>query len=202
MMKKLLLIVALLPAISWAAVTDLATLQQQLSQYPLVRGEFSQLRKIAMFKQPLQSSGQFTLHQEKGLLWQQQNPFAVDLVLTENKLRQSVEGQPAQVITAEQNQMAFYFSRIFLAVFRGDTAQLEQSFTLDLSTGQSQWHLTLTPKTAPLNQVFRTIQLSGEEEVDSLTLEELRGDITELSFSHQTHQPEQLSDAEQALFNF
>ena len=59
MMKKLkhcLLLASfglLMTSKSWAQVTDLPSLQAQLQQFPIVRGDFTQSRKIEMFEQPL-----------------------------------------------------------------------------------------------------------------------------------------------------
>ncbi|CAM2926518.1 LolA family protein [Vibrio rarus] len=187
---------------AWAKVTDLTSLQAQLSQHSIVRGDFTQLRTIQMFAKPLSSKGQFVLSKEHGLLWQQNSPFKVNLVLTKDKLRQTFSGQAAQVITAQENPMAFYFSHVFLSVFHGDTQALQQQFAIAFATKEKQWTLTLTPKKAPLNAVFQAIVLVGSQDINSLTLQEIRGDKTEILFSNQTHQPETLNDAEKAQFSF
>lgn len=185
-----------------AQVTDLTSLQAQLQQSPIVRGDFTQSRTLAMFEQPLVSEGSFLLERQHGLLWQQNTPFPVNLVLTQDKLRQTFANQPAQVITAKENPMAFYFSKIFLSVFHGDTEQLQSQFDLQFSLQNEHWQLVLTPKEAPLNAVFKSIVLQGNQDIDSLVLEEIRGDKTEITFTNQTHQPESLTDAEQAQFQF
>ncbi|MGF1776628.1 outer membrane lipoprotein carrier protein LolA [Vibrio nomapromontoriensis] len=188
--------------LSLAQVDNLADLQQQLAKHSLVRGDFEQQRHIEMFEQPLISSGQFTLDKTNGLLWRQQSPFPVQLVLTKDKLRQTFADQPAQVITAKDNPMAFYFSHIFLAVFHGDTQQLEQQFEMNFTATKGQWSLVLTPRAAPLNSVFDTISIRGKDELEQLTLQEIRGDKTDIIFSHQRYQPKSLTDAEQAQFQF
>ncbi|MFV0448698.1 MAG: outer membrane lipoprotein carrier protein LolA [Vibrio sp.] len=187
---------------AWAQITDLTSLQTQLQQHSLVRGDFSQSRTLAMFEQPLLSEGSFLLEKQHGLLWQQNTPFPVNLVLTQDKLRQTFANQPAQVITAKENPMAFYFSKIFLSVFHGDTEQLKSQFALQFTPQNEQWQLVLTPKEAPLNAVFKSIVLQGKQDIDSLVLEEVRGDKTEITFTNQTHQPEKLTDAEQTQFQF
>ncbi|KFA98739.1 MULTISPECIES: outer membrane lipoprotein carrier protein LolA [Vibrio] len=185
-----------------AQVNTMEELQQQLAQHPIVRGDFEQKRTLAMFDQPLTSTGQFTLDKTHGLLWRQDVPFTVQLVLTKDKLRQTFADQPAQVITAKDNPMAFYFSHIFLAVFHGDTDQLKQQFDMTFKADNGQWTLALTPKSAPLNAVFDTITLGGKSDLERLTLQEIRGDKTDILFSNQSYQPESLTDAEQAQFKF
>ncbi|ELV8553044.1 outer membrane lipoprotein carrier protein LolA [Vibrio fluvialis] len=185
-----------------AQVTDLASLQTQLQRFEIVRGDFTQSRKIEMFAEPLSSQGTFLLDKAHGLLWQQSTPFPVNLVLTQDKLRQTFVGQAPQTITAKENPMAFYFSHIFLSVFHGDTAQLQSEFDLDFSVQDEQWTLVLTPKGAPLNAVFKHITLQGQDDINALSLQEVRGDNTEIRFSAQTHEPQTLSQAEQAQFEF
>jgi len=202
MKKWLLLALVAVSPLSWAEVTDLTSLQKQLAEHTIVRGEFTQLRHIEMFEQPLSSQGHFTLSKQQGLLWQQDVPFPVNLVLTEDKLRQTFSGQEPQVITAKDNPMAFYFSHVFLAVFHGDTEALKEQFDIDFEAKSGKWVIELTPRQSPLNAVFQTITLIGNENIDGLTLQEIRGDKTEILFSNQSHQPETLTDAEQAQFSF
>ncbi|MPW37183.1 outer membrane lipoprotein carrier protein LolA [Vibrio halioticoli] len=200
--KWLTMALMVMSPLSYAQVTDLASLQTQLAQHDIVRGDFTQLRSIEMFAQPLRSQGTFTLSKTNGLLWQQNTPFPVNLVLTKDKLRQTFANQDPQVITAKENPMAFYFSHVFLAVFHGDTQALKEQFNIDFSVKAGTWTITLTPTQAPLNSVFSSIVLVGTQAIDSLTLQEIRGDKTEIVFSNQTHQPENLNDAEQAQFSF
>ncbi|MDE1310692.1 outer membrane lipoprotein carrier protein LolA [Vibrio aestuarianus] len=203
MMRRFLwLTLALFSPLLWAQVTDLASLQAQLAKHQIVRGEFTQLRHIEMFEQPLSSAGKFLLDKQNGLLWQQNSPFPVNLVLTQDKLRQTFANQPPQVITEKENPMAFYFSHLFLSVFHGDTQQLNKQFTMTLHTEDGQWQLNLTPRNEPLNSVFTSITLTGRDDIDGLILQEVRGDKTEIQFTNQNYQPERLTHAEQTQFNF
>lgn len=202
MRRFLWLTLALFSPQLWAQVTDLASLQAQLAKHQIVRGEFTQLRHIEMFEQPLSSAGKFLLDKQNGLLWQQNSPFPVNLVLTQDKLRQTFANQPPQVITEKENPMAFYFSHLFLSVFHGDTQQLNKQFTMTLHTEDGQWQLNLTPRNEQLNSVFTSITLTGRDDIDGLILQEVRGDKTEIQFTNQNHQPERLTHAEQTQFNF
>ena len=190
-----------------AEIKSLEQLQATLSSQNIVRGHFEQIREVAMFDQPLSSQGSFVLDKDNGLVWDQTTPFPVKLILTDNKLSQRFADQPAQIITDQDNPMAFYFSHIFLAVFHGNTEQLKEQFSLAFtpmsnSGGGNLWKLELTPKNAPLNAVFRRISLSGSQDIQSIALEEIRGDSTTIHFSQLTHQPPRLTDAEAQQFKF
>lgn len=60
--------------------------------------------------------------------------------------------------------------------------------------------LSLTPKLAPLNKVFSQINIEANDYINRIELIEIRGDRTDIEFSKQTHQPSDLSTAEQAIF--
>ncbi len=179
----------------------LAQLQQQLANHQVVRGDFTQTRHMQMFDAPLTSQGQFLLSSQYGLWWQQTTPFPTSLVLTKNTLSQQVGSEPAQVLNVSDNPMVFYFSHVFLSLFQGDTETLQQQFDLKLSSSpSSQWELSLTPKSAPLNKVFSQINIEANDYINRIELVEIRGDRTEINFINQTHLPSDLSTTEQAIF--
>lgn len=190
-----------------AHATTLEQLQTNLSSELLVRGEFKQQREMAMFDQPLISSGQFLLSAKKGLWWHQITPMPVSLVLTQDKLSQQFNNQPAQILTASDNPMVFYFSHVFLSMFKGDTSQLTEQFKLSFkalkdSKTHNQWQLVLTPKTAPLDKVFSKISIEGSQFINKLELDEIRGDKTLITFSQQTTTPTTLTSEEKRVFQF
>ena len=167
-----------------------------------MRGDFVQHKQMKMFKQPLLSSGHFLLDNKNGLIWQQESPFPVALVLVKDKLKQQISKQPAQIILAKDNPMVFYFSHLFLSLFKGDIKQLEQQFSLTLSGSSEQWQLQLTPKSAPLNRIFEHIDISGAKYINQLKLVELSGDSSLLDFSQQRALPVQLNEEEKRAFKF
>ncbi|WP_105902246.1 outer membrane lipoprotein carrier protein LolA [Vibrio gangliei] len=184
------------------AVQSIEQLQQQLASHAVVRGDFSQTRHMQMFDAPLTSQGQFLLSREHGLHWQQTTPFATTLILTQDSLSQQVGSEPAQVLKVSDNPMVFYFSHVFLSLFKGDTSQLTEQFTFEFQPQVNQaWQLRLLPKQAPLDKVFKQIVIEGKQDIDGIELQEIRGDRTDITFSNQTHQPETLTAAEQAAFN-
>ncbi|MCP3697722.1 MAG: outer membrane lipoprotein carrier protein LolA [Aliivibrio sp.] len=180
---------------------DIDELQQQLAQSTLVRGEFKQVRTMQMFSQPLSTSGTFLLDHEKGLLWQQTKPFPINLTLTQNKLRQSINGE-AQVMNDSENPMAFYFTRLFLSLFKGDTDAIEENFTLQLSGEKDAWTLLLIPTTSPIDSIFKSIKIEGGQYLNRVVLSEVRGDVTEMVFTQQSTQPSSLTEKELAAFTF
>ena len=177
-------------------------LQQKLMSEELLRGDFSQSKTLQIFDRPLISKGTFLLSHKQGLVWKQQDPFLVSLVLANNKLSQQFVDQAPEIIEAKDNPMVFYFSHLFLALFKGDLNALNEQFELTLKSNNEGWRLHLKPKSAPLNKVFSTIEIHGVDQIDKLNLIELNGDATTISFTNISNQPAQLSEQEKDAFNF
>ena len=187
---------------SLSALT-LEQLQQQLTTQKLIRGDFKQSKNLQMFNQPLISDGSFLLSQQQGLIWTQNNPFPVSLVLAKDKLRQQFAGQPAEIVEASDNPMVFYFSHLFLSLFKGDLASLDNQFSMTLTGDlQNTWLLHLTPKTSPLNKVFKEIDIKGSAQIQELSLVELNGDSSVIEFSHIDQKNSPLTSQEKNAFKF
>lgn len=150
---------------------------------------------------PLKSSGSLLISREKGLWWSQQKPFVLTLLLDDKRMVQTMDGQPSQVITADSNPQMFQFNHLLTALFHADTSVLEQNFTLTFTdSGQDRWVLVLTPKTTPLDKLFKSITLHGQYFLETIDIEDMQGDGTHIRFFNQLTEPKTLSHAEQQLF--
>jgi len=202
---KKLFITFLFFFVSFSGLTQavsLTELQDKLASHQLVRGQYKQVKNMQMFKQPLSSDGDFLLDQQQGLLWLQKQPFPVSLVLTKDRLSQRYSDQPAQIIEATDNPMVFYFSHLFLSLFKGDVKGLTAQFDMQIKDQDGQWLLLLTPKSAPLDKVFMQISITGNEYIEELNLIELNGDSSTIQFLNQNSLPAKLTDYEQQYFQF
>jgi len=162
-----------------AQAFELADLQQQMQQAPVVRGSFVQEKYIKGLAQPLQSRGTFSLLAGKGLLWNLSAPLEQSLRISAEGVAQRVmqEGKAKWLPSAQgQSQQ----NALFLAVLRGDTKALQQQFALSLSGAADDWQLTLTPKSALLQQIFTQIQISGGELLSRIELFETSGERTRI----------------------
>ncbi|AJJ19536.1 MULTISPECIES: LolA family protein [Yersinia] len=199
-MKSIFTVLLLCLSLSAHAVT-LASLQQRFSEQPVLRAEFEQQRSISGMNKPLKSSGNLLISRDKGLWWSQQQPFVLTLLLDDKRMVQTMAGQPAQVITADSNPQMFQFNHLLTALFHADTSILEQNFTLAFTdSGQDRWVLVLTPKTTPLDKLFKSITLHGQYFLETIDIEDMQGDGTHIRFFNQLTEPKILSHAEQQLF--
>lgn len=162
---------------------DFQAVEQQLSQPNALTGKFKQVRSVQGLTQPLISSGTFSLSKQSGLLWQQTQPFASTLSLTQSKIEQKMLDNPPTIITQKEQPIVFSFTRIFLSVFQGDIAQIQQHFKVYFTGTAKDWRIALIPKEAPLNKAILRIELQGTDTISSILIEDTQKNTTAIRFS-------------------
>ncbi|EIX6847624.1 outer membrane lipoprotein carrier protein LolA [Escherichia coli] len=198
-MKFLPLLVLLIsPFVSALTLDDL---QQRFTEQPVIRAHFDQTRTIKDLQQPLRSQGQMLIARDQGLLWDQTSPFPMQLLLDDKRMVQVINGQPPQIITAENNPQMFQFNHLLRALFQADRKVLEQNFRVEFADkGEGRWTLRLTPTTTPLDKIFNTIDLAGQTYLESIQLNDKQGDRTDIALTQHQLTPAQLTDDERQRF--
>lgn len=197
---KFLPLLALLISPFVSALT-LDDLQQRFTEQPMIRAHFDQTRTIKDLPQPLRSQGQMLIARDQGLLWDQTSPFPMQLLLDDKRMVQVINGQPPQIITAENNPQMFQFNHLLRALFQADRKVLEQNFRVEFADkGEGRWTLRLTPTTTPLDKIFNTIDLAGQTYLESIQLNDKQGDRTDIALTQHQLTPAQLSDDERQRF--
>lgn len=183
-----------------SAVT-LYELQQRFTEQPVVRAHFEQVRTIKDMPQPLRSQGEMVIARDSGLLWDQKAPFPMTLLLDDKRMVQTINGQPPQTITADNNPQMFQFNHLLRALFQADRKVLEDNFRIDFrDQGEGRWSLVLTPITTPLNTLFTTLDLGGATYLESVRLNDKQGDRTDITLSRHRLTPASLTDDERQRF--
>ncbi len=188
MLIKALLLFFLLLDPSYADAV-LAQIAARLVKTDITQGDFHQQKQLKVLRKPLLSTGTFTYHQSKGVIWKTQTPVVSLLLVSGSKL---LTGQGEQAVPAA-------FGKVFKAMLGGDLAALSEGFTLTASDQTTAWQLALTPKDEMLKSVIGTMMLSGDTELRQLEIRETGGNITLISFDNITH-PAQLTAEQQADF--
>ncbi|WP_136146783.1 LolA family protein [Escherichia coli] len=197
---KFLPLLALLisPFVSALSLDDL---QQRFTEQPVIRAHFDQTRTIKDLPQPLRSQGQMLITRDQGLLWDQTSPFPMQLLLDDKRMAQVINGQPPQIIPAENNPQMFQFNPLLRALFQADRKVLEQNFRVEFADkGEGRWTLRLTPTTTPLDKIFNTIDLAGQTYLESIQLNDKQGDRTDIALTQHQLTPAQLTDDERQRF--
>lgn len=176
-------------------------LQQQLAKQEFIRSEFTQVRTIKSLPVPLVSKGEVLIAQKEGLLWLQDKPFPMVLVLSESKMVQVTNDQEPEVITADKNPQMFQFNHLLRALFQADMQALEQSFSIDFKSADSHnWSIHLIPISTPLDKIFQSIDLFGDGFLQNITITDKQGDLTKIELYEHTLAPQALTEGESELF--
>ncbi|MBX9704975.1 MAG: outer membrane lipoprotein carrier protein LolA [Gammaproteobacteria bacterium] len=175
-------VVALQPAlITSSNQAAFTAVQTQLSQADHLKGNFKQVRHIQLLSSPLVSSGQFELSKTQGLSWHQTQPFVSDLTVSQDKIEQTFANNPPTIITEKEQPVVFSFTKIFLAVFNGDLAQVAQNFTILFAGDTKAWTIVLTPKVAPLNKAIESVMLTGGKTIATITIKDVQKDEIDIA---------------------
>jgi outer membrane lipoprotein-sorting protein len=161
----------------------------RLAKTPIAQGDFHQQKHLKVLHKPLISTGTFTYHQDKGVIWKTLTPVASLLLVNESKL---LTGQGEQAVPAA-------FGKVFKAMLGGDISTLTEGFNITGTDQKTSWQLELIPKDDMLKKIISTMVLSGDTELRNLEIREAGGNITRITFTNITH-PAQLSGEQEADF--
>jgi len=186
---KIFLLCLLAVGQSVAGEVVLPEISARLVKTPITQGDFQQQKHLKVLKKPLISTGAFTYHQSKGVIWKTLTPVASILLVNETKL---LTGQGEQAVPAA-------FGKVFKAMLGGDLAELTNGFTITGTDQKTAWQLELTPKDEMLKKIILTMVLSGDTELRSLEIREAGGNLTHITFDRIIH-PEQLTSEQEADF--
>ncbi len=200
-MNKCLVAFATTLLLTFSTITSAITLsdiQLLFSKNQVVRADFTQDRYINGLTSPIHSTGKMIISKELGLWWQQNTPFAMTLKMNQQRMEQRIEDQTPEIITAEKQPQLFQFNHLLTAIFTADKEMLENNFDITVTEQNNIWTLTLKPKLAPLNKIFKQIILSGKSYLEKVTINDMQNDKTELTFKN--HKKTKLNQDEQLLF--
>ncbi|WP_262963943.1 outer membrane lipoprotein carrier protein LolA [Methylobacter psychrophilus] len=168
----------------------LAEISARLVKTPITQGSFQQEKRLKVLRKPLISTGTFTYHQSKGVIWKTLTPIPSLLLVNESHL---LTGQGEQAVPAA-------FGKVFKAMLGGDLKQLTEGFLITGENKKPSWQLQLKPKDEFLQKIISTILLTGDTELRALEIQEVTGNLTRISFTQVTHPvnilPEQEADFE------
>ena len=198
---SLLLILAAAAAAENADETGLTLelVAERLSTPGVLRGNYSQTRQIADLSRPIISSGRFLLS-ESGLQWQQEKPFDNVIVADGKRVAERMADGPVKSVDSSRQPVVVAISRIFLDMFRGRHADLEDNFTVQFEQHSETWEIGLTPTRSPLSRAIKQITLKGRERIDQISVSSGVSDQMTIRFFDLQTSPEQLTEHEIELY--
>lgn len=157
-----------------------AAVAARLTDAPVIRGQFEQTRRLAGFSHPLVSRGDFVVVRGRGVVWTTREPVPSSLLVTPEKLvMRGADGKVQQQMQADSQPAMRMVGESMIAMLRGDFRSLSSRFDVTGKlAGKQGWTLTLTPNDAGMRRAFARIELSGDQFVRDVKLEEASGDST------------------------
>ncbi len=163
-----------------------AAVAARLTDTPVIRGQFEQTRRLAGFSHPLVSRGDFVVVRGRGVMWTTREPVPSSLLVTPDKLvMRGADGKIQQQMQADAQPAMRMVGESMIAMLRGDFRNLSSRFDITGKlVGKQGWTLTLTPTDAGMRRAFSRIELSGDQFVRDVKLEEASGDSTAVRMIH------------------
>ena len=184
------------------AATDVEVVKQRVAKVDVLRGEFTQEKQVAGFKNPLRSQGRFVLAQDHGVVWTTLKPFPSEVVVTRDRIlsRQS-DGSSRVELDGRQQPAMRSVNAIMFALMSGDAQALSAQFTVKVEVlPGNAWKMQLTPRSAMLGKVFAQLTLSGDRYVREVQINEANQDVTRIQFAGMSDTPVTLSTDEGRRF--
>jgi len=147
-----------------------------------VSGRFQQKKYIDVLPQPLHSHGTFTYSSKQGLVWTTLEPIASELVFNEQGIRQDMEGKTLWQMDADQPAV-LTITRVMSSVLALDWDALREYFVVSGEITDAKWQLHLVPRDPVLLDLVSELTVSGNRQLQHMTLHEANGDRTEISFT-------------------
>ncbi len=191
---KLLRLFALAALASSAAASpatpdaDFAKLiHDRLKTSPVLKGEFEQAKTLKGFRNPLVSKGEFLVARGQGVWWHTRQPFESTLVVTRTRLfTRNADGSAGNLMDAQAEPGLQQVNELIFSLLSADLDVLADKFTIVAQpVGAAGWTLALTPRDPNLAKFLVRATLAGERDVQTVRIDEARGDVTQIRFSHQ-----------------
>lgn len=202
LLRTLCVLVMLAGATPAGAANDVEAVKQRVAKVAVLRGDFTQEKQVAGFKNPLRSQGRFVLAQDHGVIWTTLKPFASEVVVTRDRIlsRQS-DGSSRVELDGRQQPAMRSVNAIMFALMSGDAQALSAQFTVKVEVlPGNAWRMQLTPRSAMLGKVFAQLTLSGDRYVREVQINEANQDVTRIHFAGMSDTPATLSADEGGKF--
>ncbi|MBQ7746230.1 MAG: outer membrane lipoprotein carrier protein LolA [Spirochaetia bacterium] len=197
-MKKIFIALIFLFSISCLWADQLEDVYKRISAHPVTKGEFTQEQYIKVANRSLISRGNFVMAADKGVIFEIAEPFPSSMVVTEDKLVQTLSGNVVAVMDGKENAMFKNIAKIIHSVFSNDVQVLTDNFQVSV-TGGPKDVVELVPKDPLLSMLFLKITLAVGDSIDSVSVIETGGNWVNYNFNNKSFPEKLTSDEEQRL---
>jgi hypothetical protein len=180
------------------AVDAVKVVRERLKLSPVLKGEFEQAKTIKGFKNALVSRGEFLVARGQGVWWHTREPFESTLVVTRTRVfARNPDGSTSNLADAQAEPGVRQVNELIFSLLAADLDALAAKFAVAAQpVGAAGWSLVLTPRDPGIGKFLVRATLAGERDVQSVRIEEARGDTTQIRFTRQ--QPAAALSADEA----
>ena len=197
-MKKILIIFIFLFSLSGLWADQLEDVYKRISAHPVTKGEFIQEQYIQLANRSLISKGAFVMAADRGVILDISEPFPSSMVVTEDKMVQSVSGNVIAVMDGKDNAMFSNIAKIIHSIFTNDVQVLKDNFQVSVIGGPKDV-VELVPNDPLLSMLFLKITLTVGNSIDSVSVIETGGNWVNYNFNNKSFPEKLTADEEQRL---
>ena len=174
-------------AASAPAADAVRLLHERLKVAAVLKGEFEQSKTLKGFRNPLVSRGEFLVARGQGVWWHTRQPYEATLVVTRTRLfTRNADGSASDLVDAQAEPGLKEVNALIFSLLAADPDVLADRFDVVAQpVGAAGWTLVLTPRDANIARFLVRATLTGERDVQTVRIEEARGDATQIRFSKQ-----------------
>lgn len=182
---------------AWTCDQGMGALLDRFADVRAVHAHFQEEKTIALLAAPLSSEGHVRFVAPDVLLREQTSPVPAAMLLDGGTVHfRDASGQRSARLSAWEAAEGLVSG--YLDLLRGDAAALSRHYAHRFSCEGTRWRLSLTPKTAALRNLLRSMVLEGEDgRLLKSEMVDAHGDRTVTRFSD--HAPAAALDDAQAL---
>ena len=170
-----------------------------LADKPVTRGNFVQEKFLSRFNRSLDSSGNFLIAGERGMIWETLMPFPSTMIMGRDFIMQSRPDGRYSILGAQGNETFTQMAVVISSVFSGQVQRLMENFHVYFTGSVSNWSMGLVPRNSIFASFASRITMSGGSVIRSIRLFESNGDIVTYTLLNHSF-PQGLSVNEEALF--
>jgi hypothetical protein len=177
---------AALQAVAQEQPWDFAQLMAQLAQVQASKARYSEVKRVAVLREPLRFSGTLSYARPSRIEKHQVLPFKEVIRVDGDLLTVEREGK-TRSLTLQGASLIATLVESLRATLAGDGAELERLYTVKLEGTQQRWTLKLVPRDFEVADVVKSIGIDGSgSRVARIEILEPGGDSSVMTIHHES----------------
>lgn len=169
-----------------APAWDFAQLMSQLAQIQTSRARYTEVRHVAMLKQPIELSGTLSYSRPARIEKIQTRPFPEIVRVDGEELTVEREGKTRSV-TLRDSPLLGTLVESLRATLAGDADELRRLFSVSMEGPEEHWTLKLTPRELDVAGVVTEISISGSgRRLGRIEIQEPSGDRSVMTIKEES----------------